>query len=191
MARKIFLLVIGCIIAIIFNPVLLSATDDVALTGLNPDGMVETIPLPEPEPEPEPLPVVTVATTPVVSAPVISNYDVNAYINTPKEFNRIANSLDDGVVYKYRKLVYGHSRSTSLSDLMYKSNNEVITITEGGVATSYRVAFSALYSIAELNVLDSENRSLMENIANGALGHSVALFTCQGDSRRVVFADAI
>lgn len=189
MARSLFLLTISCIITIICGPIALSATDDVVLGGLNPEGIVETVPLPEPEPEPEPVPQVQSAViNPIV--PSISNYDVSAYVGSPKEFNSIAETLADGVIYKYRKMVYGHSRSTALGNLLYKNPNEVITITEGGVAYSYRVAFSALYTIDALYVKQSNGNTLMENIADGALGHSVALFTCQGNDRRVVFADA-
>ena len=149
MARSLFLFTICLIATVIGSPIMLSATDDVVLTGLNPAGMVETVPLPEPEPEPEPATVsqqtvnysagttAVLASNPVVepvqNVVVTPNYTVTRYVGSVSEYTSIAHSLSYSDLYKFRKMIYGHNTSALLGSLAYRYPGEVITITENGV----------------------------------------------------------
>ena len=190
MIKKIFLLLIFSLMTVAMSPSILTAADTVNLGGVSDAKAVETVPLPEAEPEPVAVKA-PVAGHMTPATPVISNYVVTSYVGSFDEFVRIHQSLADGVIYKYQSMVYGHSRSTALSNLGSKYAGETITVTEGGAVKSYRIAASSFYSVEQLNLVEENNRTVMDNIAFGAKGHSIALFTCEGNGRRVVFADAI
>lgn len=189
MARSLFLLIIAGLIGVVMNPGTLTATDIVATTGLDETRIVETVPLPEPEPEPEfeSEPVILVAP----AAPI--NYTVTIRTNTIQ-----VNNLSYGDIYGFRKLVYGHNSGNLLGNLIYRYAGEIINITENGTTMSYRVAEVAIYEKHADGTLEGD-AGLMARIANGALGHSVALMTCAGTPlgngdathRLVVFADAV
>ena len=225
MARSLFLFV-SIIFTMIMNPIMLSATDRVVLTGLDPTRMTETVPLPVVEPETGPVadvtygawagpevvsgsqiassePVMQTAAVetqyqPVVPAPVVQNYAVSIYIGSASEFNNTANSLSYSNIYKFRKMVYGHNTANLLGSLAYRYPGEIISITEGGVTTNYRVAAVVTYAKTADGFLEGDKR-LMKNIATTALGHDVALLTCAGtpygngdaSHRLVVYADAV
>lgn len=205
MGKRLFLLLILCLIAITSTPTFLTATDDVIISSINDARAVETIPLPEPEPEPEP--AVSYAKAPVAgsratnytpAAPAIQNYTVTTYISSAKEFNNTAFSLSYSNIYKYKKLVYGHNSYNLLGSLSSRYAGETITVTEGGVVKQYRVAIVVTYAKDANGYLNGDPK-LMTSIANTALGHDIALFTCTGTSygngdashRLVVFADAM
>ena len=81
MARSLFMLIISLFVTVFASPAVLTAADEVALTGLNPAGIVETVPLPEPEPVQELANITyTEAYAPVYVAPVVQNYTVTAYV---------------------------------------------------------------------------------------------------------------
>ena len=134
------------------------------------------------------------------SAPVVTvhNYNVTTYVGSAIEFNEIANSLGYGQIYKFRKMVYGHNTYNLLGSLGSRYVGETITVTEGGVAKSYRVAAVVVYQKTADGNLEG-NPQLMKDIANTAMGHDIALLTCYGTSygngdashRLVVYADAI
>lgn len=189
MARSLFLFIITAI-TVLVNPIALSAANEVAVTGLNPAGMVETVPLPEPEPEP--------VYDPVYVVPVVQNYTVGAYIGSVGEFNSVANNLSYSYIYKYNKMIYGHNSAGLLGSLAYRYVGETITITEGGVTNNYVVSAIAMYAKTADGFLEGD-KHLMTSIANTALGHDVALLTCAGTSygngdashRLVVYADRV
>lgn len=191
MAKSLFLIIIAGLLWVIMNPVLLSATEEVAMTGLDPIRMVETVPLPEPEPELEP----EYDLMPVISVPVMANYTVTRYVGSRGEYNSLANSLSYGDIYKFQKLIYGHNTWGLLGSLVNRYPGEIFTITEGGVAREYRVADVAVYQKTDNGTLAGVS---MNSIAAG-MGHDVALLTCYGTSygngdashRIVVYADAV
>lgn len=209
MARSLFLFIITAI-TVLVNPIALSAANEVAVTGLNPAGMVETVPLPEPEPEPVQESVYEFASSsasaeayvaayePVYVAPVVQNYTVGAYIGSVGEFNSVANNLSYSYIYKYNKMIYGHNSAGLLGSLAYRYVGETITITEGGVTNNYVVSAIAMYAKTADGFLEGD-KHLMTSIANTALGHDVALLTCAGTSygngdashRLVVYADRV
>ena len=200
MGKRLFLLLIISFIGIINTPNILMATDTVEAE--NPVfNAVETVPLPEPEPEPEPEPVSTTVqyaapvagyvTTP--AAPQVVNYTVTVYSGTI-----VADNLSYYDIYKTNKLVYGHNSYNLLGNLVNRYVGETITITEGGVAQTYRVSDIVLYEKTSDGYLNHD-RTLMGRVMRTAMGHSVALMTCAGTSygngdashRLVVYADAI
>ena len=117
MARSLFLLTISCIATIISSPVMLSAADEVVLTGLDPEGIVETIPLPEPEPEPEPVyqTLSTITYTAVAPAPVIlpaNNIQINGRtieLGYTGSTGEDAGGLTYAWYYSSETFIYGHN----------------------------------------------------------------------------------
>ena len=206
MAKRLFLLLIFSLIGVASAPDILMATDSFLIR--EPDfNAVETVEIvEEPEVVEAPAVVQNVVETPraVVtasySAPVVTvqNYNVTTYVGSAKEFNEIANSLSYGQIYKFRKMVYGHNTYNLLGSLSSRYVGETITVTEGGVAKSYRVAAVVVYQKTADGNLEG-NPQLMKDIANTAMGHDIALLTCYGTSygngdashRLVVYADAI
>ena len=108
----------------------------------------------------------------------------------------LASNLSYSDIYRYQKLVYGHNSARLLGNLSARYVGETITITEAGVAKTYRVAEIQLYEKTADGRLNG-TPMLMNKIARTALGHDVALMTCAGtpdgrggaSHRLVVFAD--
>ena len=189
MARSLFLFIV-CILGVAVNPLALSATDRVAVTRIDESNIVETVPLPEPNSGAD----VQLA----AYVPVVTNYTVTKYIGTKAEFNATAASLSYSDIYKFGKMIYGHNSWALLGNLAERYAGEIITITEGGVVSNYRVAESVLYAKTPDGRLEGDP-GLMSSIARTAMGHDVALFTCAGTSygngdashRLVVYADRV
>ena len=200
MVKKVCLLFIACLATILMSPSILTATDHVAMTGVNDAKAVETVPLPEPEPEP----VVAVTKAPAAglakapAAPVIQNYTVTTYIGSVDAYVASYANLSYSAIYKYHKMIYGHNTASLLGSLANRYVGETITITEGGVARNYRVSAKVYYNKTADGYLNGDPY-LMNNIADTAMGHSVALLTCAGQmlgggdatQRLVIYADAI
>lgn len=204
MAKSLFLFILA-IATVIVNPTFLTATDDVLVGGVSDARAVETVPLPEPEPESETAATATnyavnapAAGAAVVSAPVTPNYTVTNYVGSKREYMDSYANLSYSAIYKYNKMIYGHNTYNLLGSLAQRTVGEIITITEGGVATSYRVAASVYYEKGVDDNLNGDPK-LMGTIANTAMGHDLALFTCAGTNygngdashRLVVYVDAV
>ena len=151
MARSLFLLFISFIITVIGNPMILSATDEVGLTGLNPEGIVETVPLPEPVPEELPTaPVAGINTIPIVSTvytapntprtPIHLDYTITYWVSSPGEYNQIYNNLSYSDIYFFRKHVYAHNSNALMGNLGMVESGDTITVNNNGVLTTYTVA---------------------------------------------------
>ncbi len=182
------------------------ASDSYELVGISNAGVVETIPVEEPavevaEESAAPAPITTTtyaAPAPVYVAPQIANYTVSFYINSVAEYTNTVNNLRYDGIYKFRKMIYGHNTGNLLGNLTSRYIGENFTITESGVTKQYVVSDIQIYRKTEDGYLEN-NRKLMSNIANTAMGHDVALFTCYGTSygngdashRLVVFANAV
>ena len=212
MARRLFLLLFSAFIGIFGNPEILMASDSFTLAGLNNAGITETVPIVEEAPMVEEVPVVekaaaevassgaTVAPAPapVYVAPQMANYTVSFYINSVSEYTETHRNLSYSGIYKFRKMIYGHNTGNLLGSLTSRYIGENFTITEGGVTKQYVVSDIQVYRKTEDGYLEN-NRKLMSNIANTAMGHDIALFTCYGTSygngdashRLVVFANAV
>ncbi len=138
-------------------------------------------------------PATTTATTPAQV-----NYTITKIVNSQDEYVALASNLSYSDIYRYQKLVYGHNSARLLGNLSARYVGETITITEAGVAKTYRVADVQLYEKTADGRLNG-TPMLMNKIARTALGHDVALMTCAGtpdgkggaSHRLVVFADAV
>ena len=204
MAKRLFLLLFSAFLGIFIAPDFLIATDIVPLN--QPEfNAVETIEK-KPQPITEPAPVTTYTATKVNSAPVATpaytpppvNYTVSYYIGSIEQYTNTALNLSYNGLYKFRKMIYGHNTYNLLGNLGSRSVGETITITEGGVASKYRIAGIQVYRKTADGYLEGNSR-LMNDIANTAMGHDVALLTCHGTNygngdashRLVVFANRI
>ena len=178
MARRLFLLLLSAFIGIIGSPEVLMASDSYELVGISNVGVVETIPVEEPavevaEESAAPAPITTtayVAPAPVYVAPQIANYTVSFYINSVDEYTNTVNNLRYDGIYKFRKMIYGHNTGNLLGSLTGRYVGENFTITEGGVVRQYVVSDILIYRKTEDGYLEN-NRKLMSNIANTAMGH--------------------
>lgn len=202
MANSRFLLLVLSVISVVLSPTALMATDSVVVSRVSDARAVETvIPPEEPVSAKAPAagvsPVATSVTAPVV-APVVYNYVVTNQVGSVDEYVNSHANLSYAAIYKYNKMVYGHNTANLLGSLADLMVGDDITITEGGVVGNYRVAAVALYEKTADGYLNHDP-GLMTRIANTAMGHSVALFTCAGRSlgggdathRLVVYADRV
>lgn len=208
MARSLFLSIISVIITVCSNAISLAATDEVAITGLNPAGIVETVPLPEPEPEPEPvlqeMPAAPVAGSnnavyaQAYAAPVIENYTVTVQVANTKQYNELAYNLSYSDIYKFRNMVYGHNASNLLLSLSYKNIGDVISVTEGGVTTNYQIVWKReMLKVSAKELQDTMTGQVyaMDDISRALDTYHLALETCSGYGntpyRWVLFANRI
>ena len=176
MGKALFLLICS-VISVVVSPAVLTAADNVSLTGVSDVKAVETVIEPEPEPEP------AIAKAPVAgyvaAQPVKPNYTVTNYVGSVSEYLASYQNLSYSAIYKYGKMIYGHNSYNLLGSLRSRTVGEVITITEGGVARDYRVAAVVMYEKTADGNLNGDPR-LMTQIATSAMGHDLVLFTCAG-----------
>lgn len=215
MAKSLFLLIISSLIGVIMSPNMLSSTDDVVLTRVDDSRAVETVLLPEPQPEPvKSYAVASAAASPravapaaqpvpqAVAAPVAGvapvNYTVTYQVSTKSEYNALANNLSYRDIYKFRKMVYGHNASNLLLSLKNRSLNEVISITENGVRTEYKILWKReLVQVSNTELKDNKTGVVysMSDIASALNNYDLALLTCSGGVntpyRWVLFADRV
>ena len=194
MARSLFLVLIS-LLSVVFNPIMLAATDDVEVSSLNPAGIVETVPLPEPEPIVAEEPAAPVAG--VYVAPTF-NYTVTINVGSRKEYNDTAFNLSYADIYRFKSMVYGHNSANLLGNLAYATEGSVITVNEGAISQSYRVSSIVYYAKTADGYLNGDPY-LVDTISKTAMGHSIAFMTCAGKPlgngdathRLVVYADAV
>ena len=191
MARSLFLLFIS-VLTVLVNPIALTAADDVEVVGLNPSGVVETVPLPEPEPE-EP-------TAPSAGVYVVPSFDygVTMHIASISEYNSVAYNLSYSDIYRFRNLVFAHNSYNLFGNLSSAREGSIVTVRDGGAAQRYRVASIVYYNKYDNGTLENDPY-LVNTISRTAMGHSIALMTCAGvplgngdaTQRLVVYADAV
>lgn len=199
MGKALFLLICS-VISVVVSPAVLTAADNVSLTGVSDAKAVETVVEAEPEPVVAKAPTAGYASyashAPV--QPVKPNYTVTNYVGSVNEYLATYTNLSYSAIYKYGKMIYGHNSYNVLGSLGARSVGEVITITEGGVARDYRVAAAVMYEKTADGNLNGDSR-LMTQIATSAMGHDLVLFTCAGTAygngdashRLAVYVDAI
>lgn len=218
MARKMFLLLLSAFIAVIGNPIVLSAYDEPLVTGVDYAKAVETVPLPEPEPEKELMsdaaafdtpsaPMAGVNTqavetvsyiAPSPAVPVVENYTVTYQVASAKEYNAIAYSLSYSDIYKFRKMVYGHNASNLLLSLSYKNEGDIIIVTENGVSVRYQIVWKReMLKISDNDLQDIRTGKIyaMKDITWALNTYDLALETCSGYGdtpyRWVLFANKV
>lgn len=210
MAKRLFLLLFISFMGVSLSPRFLTSADEVSVVRVDDSRAVETVPLPDPEPVVQPTPVVPVAvrnntpakTVPVVAAPAAGvatsvNYTVTYQVSSKAEYNSLAYNLSFTDIYKYQKLVYGHNASNLLLSLKDRYVGETISITEGGVKTSYKIMWKqqlVMDSGTALKAPDGQTYT-MGAIAKALGQYDLALMTCSGQGntpyRWVLFANKV
>ena len=205
----IFLFAVGSYVSL--APETLSAAHTVHVWAINNANIVETV-VPEIETASAPVEVavqnkvatsnaasvrlaaapaeVQTAATPV--APVA--YAVTRQIGSLDEYIATALNLSYSDIYQFKRMVYGHNSANLLGNLRERYVGEEVTV--NGVR--YRVADKATYAKTADGNLEG-NATLMSKIAYTAMGHSLAMLTCAGQSygngdashRLVVYLDQI
>lgn len=214
MAKKVFLLIWACVLSVLTNPAVLTASDD--FVAKMPDfGHTEVlvaaaeVPETAEAAEAPSIGLAGLGTTDYLggnigkaadlhsTAPTHVNYQVTSVVGSASEFIRIHQNLSYSDIYRYRKLVYGHNSANLLGNLSSLTGGQIFTLTEGGATTNYQV-LNIVYYQNQANGLNNDP-ALMTQIANTALGYDVALMTCAGTpleggnatQRLVVFANAV
>lgn len=201
MVKNVFLLFIASLITIVMSPKILSATDDVDLTGVSDAKAVETV-IAEPEPEP------------VVTKAPVAGYAPAAPVAMPANNIQIAGrtievvgvgstTVDAGNhVNKYGSLLYGHNSAAVFGGILNLGVGSTFTVTYGGVTTTYQVANAVMFEknngLLQVNGSGSFMEATSRAIYMGT-HYSVALMTCAGTSygngdashRYVLFANAV
>ncbi len=219
MKKYIVMMLFSSFIGIFSNPEILSASNSVAVNGLNESGIVQTIQKPvDPvvdnstpgtdytyvEPAYEELSYEEPAYEEVAYVePMVSNSNEGYGAVPEPEYlsfwvsvyaNKIEVSPSYYDIYQTGKLIYGHNTSSLLYDLNYLYTGDVFLIN----GTKYRVSDRVIYEKTDDYSLNG-SRSVMKKLKNSAYGHSVALMTCYGtyygngdaSHRLVIFADSI
>jgi len=219
MKRYIVMMLFSSFIGIMSSPEILSASNSVAVTGLNESGIVETV---------IPKPVVdntdqagtdytpfyypeyndnSSSTNDEASVEVYSNEGYGAAIEpeylsfwVTQQASSIVVSPSYSDIYQTGKLIYGHNTSNLLYDLNYLYVGDVFMLNGNLYRVADRIKYEKVddYTLKNPNTGES-SRSVMKKLKNNAYGHTVALMTCTGtyygngdaSHRLVIFADAI
>ena len=219
--KNLFFVILSGFLGLMMSPGILMASDSVKITGLDASKIVETVTV---EPVVEENMVEDIVevkkSAPVVSVPKAGAAELasatlakqTAPANNVKFswgmqeiFRASSTAVDSGAkVARVGRLIWGHNY-TVFGNITKLSVGSTFTVTEGGVATAYRVVANPLDGKAGV-VLDKKDSSTLSyagdarysSIKMNALtdmgfgGHSLVLMTCYGsNSRYVVVADAI
>lgn len=188
MKKYIIMMLLSSFIGIFSNPEILSASNSVAVTGLDNSNIVETV-IPEVE-EPvyeasyETYYETSYETSYEAPAPQMQSYWVSIYTGgNPRTVVEYPSYSD---IYQTGKLVYAHNTAGLFGDLKDLHNGDMLMV--DGV--TYKVSNREEYAEADVP---------MAKLIRDALGHNIALMTCYGveygngdaSHRLVIFADAI
>ena len=111
-------------------------------------------------------------------------------------------------IYRTNKLVYAHNTYDLFGNLKYLRVGNTINLTENGITTTYRVSDIGYFSkvpYTNSQGVHGENLAkcdasynncsgvFMGTLVNNAMGHKLALMTCDGGSgtlrRLIIFVD--
>lgn len=218
MARKMLLLLFTALFVIIGSPIDLTASDKPIMTGLNPTGIVETVPLPEPVEEPAETEVENNTVSTAVATPVVAEQVVET-APAPQETVMPANAIsvmghvipivdvdttaiDSGDhVNKYgAKFLYGHNSAGVFGDLVRIGVGNVFMVSYGGTTSTYQVAEVQIFEKSSDTTISSNGVTYkMSAVANGKGRYDMVLMTCYGtmygngdaSHRFVVFANRV
>ena len=219
MMKRILIILFSSFLGIIGNPEFLTASDSVALTGLDESNIVETVALPEPEVSEALTEVETISNevsyaTPVYEEPTyiapvyvapVNNISINgktvelAYTGTTAED---AGSQSLAWYYKTGKFIYGHNRQNVFGflDSAYDGgwlNGMGFSVTMNGNTSYYTVANYRLYDYDANSPLCLWYNGVcikMNPVVGASLDgipYRMAIMTCYaGSSKRlVIFAN--
>lgn len=215
--KTILMVLCASFIGIVSNPEMLTASDSVSVTGLNPAGIVETVLPAKPDAgaaseendyvevydyQVEAVaPVYYAVAEPVYYTPV--NYiNVNGNIveieDTSVTYSN-AGALKKAWYYSSGKFIYGHNTYSVFAGLYNLGVGSTFTVAHGGTTRTYTVSriviFDALSDGYTLRSTEDGRELTMYPIVNArydGINHSMSLMTCYGPNssqRFVVFAD--
>ena len=212
MIKSLFLLLIGGLIGVICNPGWLAAADNVVLSGLNPDGIVETVVLPEPEPEEVSAPEVVLAPEAgrTVQYTMPANYiAINGRTIALEYTDSTAENAGAATLAWYHsggKFIYGHNTGNVFGflDVAYDGGwlmGMNFTVSMDGETRNYTVADYRVYDRTGDYTLGYEGYSygmapimraeLLDAPTHTTVPYRMAIMTCYAGStqRLVVFAN--
>ena len=165
MVKNVFLLFIASLMTIVMSPKILSATDDVDLTGVSDAKAVETV-IAEPEPVVAKAPVAGYApAAPVAMAATPAN-NIQIAGRTIEIVGVGSTTVDAGNhVNKYGSLLYGHNSAGVFGGILNMGVGSTFTVTYGGVTTTYRVANAVMFE-KNLDSLQSGNPCGYSSVLN-------------------------
>ena len=197
MLRSFILSLIASAMTVAMSPLILTAADDVTITGVSDARAVETVPLPEPEP------VVTKAPAAGYAPVAIPANNIVIAGRTIEVIGVGSTALDaGGHVNKYGSFYYGHNSAAVFGGVLNMGVGSTFTVTYGGVTTTYQVANAVTFEkngdLLQLNGYGNFMDSVSRAVYMGTQ-YSVSLMTCAGTSlgggdathRYVLFANAI
>ncbi|MBQ3474446.1 hypothetical protein IJH24_03430 [Candidatus Saccharibacteria bacterium] len=191
MAKRLFLLLISSLIEVTLGVNFLSATDTV-VTKTPGFEAVETVLEPEIEENIVEETSSEAVYTYVAPAPAPINYTVTSVTSEIVEYP----SYYD--IYRTGKFLYAHNSSNLFGSIGYLNRGDVFTITECGVARSYRVMDKIVYEKAANGLLNG-SKAVTKAVEFEANGYDISMMTCYGtmygngdaSHRLVLFANAI
>ena len=198
MFKNFILLFISSLITITMSPAILTATDDVTVTGVSDARAVETV-IAEPEPEP----VVTKAPVAGYAPAAMPANNVQIAGRTIEMIPVGSLELDaGGHVNKYGALLYGHNSAAVFGGVLGMGAGSTFTVTYGGVTTTYQVVkaehFQKNGDLLQYegygDFMDAVSRAVFMGVP-----YDIAVMTCDGTplgggdatERYVLFANAI
>ena len=209
MGKRLFLLIIASIIGVVLNPISLTASDSVDITGINNDNIVETVIEEKPEFAPEVTSGTAIAranttssTATLAVARPANNIDI---FGRSIEVVEVGDTMVDSGnhVNKYgAKFLYGHNSGAVFGSLHTLGIGSTFTLNLHGNSVTYRVTEIGMYEKTNDYAITDVNTSqtyAMGAIASNAKGHALALMTCAGtmysggdaSHRLVVYADSL
>lgn len=208
MRNKFLILLFSSFIGIFANPEILTASDSVAVSGLDNAGIVETVLPPEPEPEPAYIVAPTyVASAPVYTAPpvyVAPTNNIQIAGRTLEIVDVASTTVNAGNhVNKYGdKFLYGHNSANVFAGLYNMGPGSVFTVSYGGVTRNYQIARAVVFEKNDGMLQLEGEGSYMFGVSQArfaGVSYDLSLMTCYGTSygngdashRLVLFASAI
>ena len=208
MKNKFLILLFSSFIGIFANPEILTASDSVAVNGLDNAGIVEMILPPEPEPEPAYIAAPTyVASAPVYTAPpvyVAPTNNIQIAGRTLEIVDVASTTVNAGNhVNKYgNKFLYGHNSANVFAGLYNMGPGSVFTVSYGGVTRNYQVAQAVVFEKNDGMLQLEGEGSYMFGVSQArfaGVSYDLSLMTCYGtpygngdaSHRLVLFASAI
>ena len=208
MKNKFLILLFSSSIGIFANPEILTASDSVAVSGLDNAGIVETVLPPEPEPEPACIAAPTyVASAPVYTAPpvyVAPTNNIQIAGRTLEIVDVVSTTVNAGNhVNKYGdKFLYGHNSANVFAGLYNMGPGSVFTVSYGGVTRNYQIAQAVVFEKNDGMLQLEGEGSYMFGVSQArfaGVSYDLSLMTCYGTSygngdashRLVLFASAI
>lgn len=210
--KNVFLLLIGILVAVISNPIILGASDDVRVTEIDSTRVVQTVAATDPASDvlveqiqeasvsDAAVAEMTVAVKPVETAVPTDAISIAGRVIPIVNVTNTAIDAGDHVNKYGAKFLYGHNSPAVFGDLVYVGVGNVFMVSDGGVTNTYQVAEVQIFEKASETTLSSNGVTYrMSAVANGKGRYDMVLMTCYGtmygngdaSHRLVLFANRV